>query len=126
MDESLEMHSRKHATGFLGYSDIWLIVTVLTNLTFQYNVTVCTNFSDTFGTEGVIVSGEICIDKAQYEGGRANLCVRVGLLLGAVGQREVLGVADHDVQRVAPVLEGQLELALDPARGLALYRGLLV
>ena len=35
-------------------------------------------------------------------------------------------MADHDVQRVAAVLEGQLELALDPARGLSLHRGFLV
>ena len=35
-------------------------------------------------------------------------------------------MADHDVQRVAAVLEGQLELALDSAGGLALYGGLLV
>ena len=56
----------------------------------------------------------------------SNLCVRVGLLLGAVGEREVLGVADHDVQGVAAVLEGQLQLALDPPRGLPLDRGLLV
>ena len=57
---------------------------------------------------------------------RTNLSVGVWLLLGSVGQSEVLGVADHDVQRVAAVLEGQLELALDPARGLSLHRGFLV
>ena len=62
----------------------------------------------------------------KYAKWRTDLRVGVWLLLGAVGQREVLGVADHDVQRVAAVLEAQLELALDPARGLALDRGLLV
>ena len=57
---------------------------------------------------------------------QVDLGVRVGLLLGAVGQREVLGMADHDVERVAAVLERQLQLALDPARRLTPDRRLLV